>query len=341
MARIGILLPVYNAAQTLAEALDSLVAQTCEDWETWILDDGSTDATADLARAYQNRDARFRYVSLPHRGIPPTLNEGLRLCQTPLVARMDGDDLCEPTRLEAQLALLSARPDVGVVATQIRSFHSDGSPPGSGMERYVRWVNRLLTPEDHFRERYVESCVAHSSILAPREVLADGYRDLDWCEDYDLWLRLMQRGVRFAKVPEVLLAIRDEASRISRNDCRYTQDALRRCKLDHLLDEEVGPLASRRRILFWGAGRVGKRWLRDLPAFGVTVEAAVDLHPRKLGRRIHGAPVIPPDALAEHWRRLDDPFLLAAVGARGARAEIREHLDGLGLRELDDYLFVA
>ncbi len=341
MAHIGILLPVYNSEATLAEALDSLRAQTFGDWKTWLLDDGSTDDTAELSRAYERRDPRFCYVPLPHRGIPPTLNEGLALCDTPLVARMDGDDLCEPTRLEAQLALLDAQPDVGVVATQIRSFHTDGTPPGSGMLRYVRWVNRLLTPEDHLRERYVESSVAHSSILAPREVLAGGYRDLDWCEDYDLWLRLMQRGVRFAKVPEVLLAVRDESGRISRNDYRYTQDALRRCKLDHLLDPEVGPLATRRRILQWGAGRVGKRWLRELPDFDVTVEAVVDLHPRKIGRRIHAAPVIPPDALAEHWQRLDDPFLLAAVGARGARIEIREYLDGLGLRELDDYLFVA
>jgi glycosyltransferase involved in cell wall biosynthesis len=341
MARIGILLPVYNSEDTLAEALDSLVAQTFADWETWILDDGSTDTTADLARAYQTRDPRFRYVPLPHRGIPPTLNKGLELCDSPLVARMDGDDLCEPTRFEAQLALLAAQPHVGVVATQIRSFHTDGTPPGSGMERYVRWVNRLITPADHLRERYVESSVAHSSILAPREVLAGGYRDLDWCEDYDLWLRLLQRGVHFAKVPQVLLAVRDEAGRISRNDYRYTQDALRRCKVDHLLDPEVGPLATRRRILFWGAGRVGKRWLRDLPTFGVTIEAAVDLHPRKIGCRIHDALVIPPDALESHWRRLEDPFLLIAVGARGARVEIREHLDTLGLHELDDYLFLA
>lgn len=341
MARIGILLPAYNSEATLAEALDSLGAQTFGDWETWVLDDGSTDSTAEVARTYQARDPRFRYVALPHRGIPATLNEGLRRCQTSLVGRMDGDDLCEPTRLEAQVALLEERPDVGVVATQIRSFHSDGSPPGSGMERYVRWVNRVLSPEDHFRERYVESSVAHSSILAPREVLADGYRDLGWCEDYDFWLRLLQRGVRFAKVPEVLLAVRDEEDRISRNDYRYTQDALRRCKLDHLLDPEVGPLATRRRILFWGAGRVGKRWLRELPGFGVTVEAAVDLHPRKLGRRIHGAQVIPPEELGTRWGRLESPFLLAGVGARGARVEIRAYLDTLGLRELEDYLFVA
>lgn len=341
MAHIGVLLPVYNSEDTLAEALDSLVAQTFADWETWILDDGSTDTTADLAGAYEARDPRFRYVLLPHRGIPPTLNEGLRRCDTPLIARMDGDDLCEPTRFAAQLDLLAAQPQVGVVATQISSFHSDGRPPGSGMTRYVDWVNGLLTPEDHYRERYVESSVAHSSVLAPREVLSGGYRDLDWCEDYDLWLRLMQRGVRFAKVPEVLLAVRDEEGRISRNDYRYTQDALRRCKLDHLLDPEVGPLANRRRILFWGAGRVGKRWLRELPDHGVTVEAAVDLHPRKLGRRIHGAQIIPPDALAHHWRDLENPFLLVGVGARGARLEIREYLTGLGLHELDDYLFVA
>ncbi len=86
---------------------------------------------------------------------------------------------------------------------------------------------------------------------------------------------------------------------------------------------------------------MGKRWLRDLPDLGVTVDAVVDLHPRKLGLRIHGALVIPPEALAQHWARLSSPFLLVAVGARGARGEIRSHLEEQGLRELDDFLFVA
>ncbi|MFH2009605.1 MAG: glycosyltransferase family 2 protein [bacterium] len=343
MPRVGILLPVYRVERELAEALESLLAQTFTDWETWLLDDGSDDDTACVAQTFAERDARFHYISLPHRGIPATLNAGLRLCHTPLIGRMDGDDVCAPTRLEAQLRLLDEQPDVGVAACQIRSFRSDGSPPGSGMQRYVRWVNRVLTPDEHFRERYVESAVAHSSILAPRDVLLsayDGYREPDWCEDYDLWLALLQRGVRFAKVPEVLLSVRDDAGRISRNDDHYSQDALRRCKLDHLL-ERNGPLAGRSRILFWGAGRVGKRWLRELPAFGVDVDAAVDLDPRKLGKRIHHAPVIAPEELRGRWGKLTDPFLLVGVGARGARAEIRGFLDAHGFTELDDYLVVA
>ena len=340
MNRLGIILPAYRAAAELPEALDSLLAQTFPYWEAWILDDGSDDATGEVAQAYQRRDRRFHAIALPHRGIPATLNDGLARCRTPLIARMDADEICAPTRFESQLALLETHPRVGLVSCRIRSFHSDGSPPGSGMRRYVNWVNRVLTPEDHFRERYIESPIAHSSILAPRSVLEGGYRDLDWCEDYDLWLTLLQQGVRFAKVPEVLLSVRDDAGRISRNDHRYSQDALRRCKIEHLLDP-TGPLHDRRHVLFWGAGRVGKRWLRDLPTFGVDIDAVVDTDPRKIGKRIHDALVIAPEDLPHHWRRLPEPFLVIAVGAPGVRDEIRVYLAQYGHAELTDYLFVA
>lgn len=365
---VTILLPAYDCAAVLPEALGSLAAQTLRDFRCLVLDDGSSDDTLAVAQAFARRDPRFEAVALPHQGIPGTLNAGLARCAGPFVARMDADDVAAPGRLEAQVALLRAteagtaprREDVAaeergatgrrpgppgnghgvVVATRIRSFRSDGSPPGPGMSRYVAWVNRLVTAEEHFRERYVEAPVAHSSILARREVLARGYRDLAWCEDYDLWLSLMQAGVRFVKVPEVLLSVRDDGDRISRNDHRYSQDALRACKLDHLR-APGGPLHGRGVALLWGAGRVGKRWLTDLPAAGVSVPAVVDLHPRKLGRRIHGARVIAPEGLPGEWAQLRDPFLLVAVGAPGARADIRQRLSRLGLTELHDYLVVA
>jgi hypothetical protein len=232
---------------------------------------------------------------------------------------------------------------VDVASCAIGSFKSDGSPPGWGMRRYVEWVNSLITPADHFRERFVESPVAHSSILAPRELFEPGYRDTDWSEDYDLWLALLNRGVRFAKVRGVLLHVRDDPPRLSRNDRHYTQDALRRCKIEHLLSPE-GPLRQRPPVLLWGAGRVGKRWLRELPAHGLPLQAAVELHPRKIGLRIHDTPIIAPDELAPLLARLGRdpaPVILGAVGAPGARPEIRAYLLDLGLSEPDDFLFVA
>lgn len=343
---ITLLLPVYNAARVLPEALESLAAQRFTDWCCLCLDDGSEDESREVAQAFARRDPRFASIALPHRGIPETLNAGLARCQGPLVARMDADDVAAPGRLAAQVALLEAEEAAApaalgvLVATQIRSFKSDGTPPGMGMSRYVAWVNQILTPADHLRERYVEAPLAHSSALARREVFARGYRDLPFCEDYDLWLDLLAHGVRFAKVPEVLLAVRDDADRISRNDRRYSQDALRACKLTHLRSER-GPLGRRDEVLIWGAGRVGKRWLKDLPVRGVRVPAVVDLHPRKLGRRIYGARVVPPEALRREWEALRDPLLLVAVGAPGARDDIRAWLLAEGFAEERDFLVVA
>lgn len=343
---ISVLLPAYQCEAVLGEALETLRAQSFRRFEVWVVDDGSTDGTSEVAQGLARADPRFHVLRRPHGGIVAALNAGLSRCRAPLIARMDADDRCAPERLATQHALLRTLPGPAVVGSRIWSFKSDGSPPGWGMSRYVRWVNSLLTPEAHLRERYVESPVAHSSVLLPRDLLGAGYRESAIAEDYDLWLRLLGSGVPFHKPTAPLLGVRDDPGRLSRHDSHYTQEALRRAKLDHLLSSD-GPLAGRAEVLLWGAGRVGKAWLRDLATRGVRVPAVVDLHPRKLGKVIHGALVIKPANLPERWTQTAAPFLLGAVGAPGAREDIRRRLDPSGelsalrLQEGRDYLFVA
>ncbi len=157
-------------------------------------------------------------------------------------------------------------------------------------------------------------------------------------QDYDLWLTALNAGARFAKLPEQLVRVRDAHDRTSRTDPRCTLDALMACKIHHLTRDV---LADRKEVLVWGAGRVGKRWLRALPAAGIRVCAAVELHPRRLGKRIHGALIIPPEDLPGTMSDMEDPFILVAVGAPGVRDDIRDRAGALGLSEGTHYLFVA
>jgi glycosyltransferase involved in cell wall biosynthesis len=112
-AAVSILLPIRNAAETLPAALDSLLAQTFGDFEIVAVDDGSTDATAAILRQYAARDRRLRpFANAVAAGLVPALRIAHGLAGAPLLARMDADDVAYPERLEKQVALLEADPDL-------------------------------------------------------------------------------------------------------------------------------------------------------------------------------------------------------------------------------------
>jgi hypothetical protein len=186
------------------------------------------------------------------------------------------------------------------------------------------------------RDRFVESPLAHPSVAmrkAPLESLG-GWRAFDGPEDYDLWLCAFAAGLRFAKLPEMLLDWTDSPGRLTRTDARYAPDRFLRLKLAALAH---GPLAGKRPAVVWGAGPVGKAWSRALRSAGHEVRAFVEVNPRKLGGRLHGAPVVTIDEAGG----LRGPLHLAAVGQPGARERICAEAARLGLVEGADFVAVA
>jgi hypothetical protein len=161
-----------------------------------------------------------------------------------------------------------------------------------------------------------------------------GWRELDGPEDYDLWLRAFDAGLRFAKVAETLLDWRDSPGRLTRTDPRYAPARFLALKVEALAR---GPLSPARPVVVWGAGPVGKAWSRALRAAGHEVHAFVDVDPRRVGRRRHGAPVV---AVAEAGC-LRGRLHLAAVGTAGARERIRAEACRLGLVDGADLIAVA
>jgi glycosyltransferase involved in cell wall biosynthesis len=302
------------------------------------VDDGSTDGTADLLAAWAERDQRFRVLSLPHGGIIPALNSGLKACRGAIVARMDADDLASPERLALQAAYLDEHPEVDVVAGLVEGF-----PEGElleGFRLYIEWLNSLVTHEQICREIFVESPLAHPSVTFRKEVVmrAGDYQEWGWPEDYDLWLRLYLAGARFAKIHEVLLRWREHPHRLTRTDSRYSPENFLRAKLHYLVR---GPLADRQAVIIWGAGMLGRRLGKALLREGQPLVAYVDVDQRKIGRKRHGLPVLSPEELPEWWERYARPVVLAAVGVRGARELIRQRLNALGLVEGQDWWALA
>lgn len=338
MPVVSVLLPCFNSAETLPEALESLERQTLEDFEVIAVDDGSSDGSLAVLRAWEQRDRRLRIFTRPHLGIIQALNTGLQACQAPYVARMDADDRSHPRRLESQVRFLDDHPEVTVVSCLVRAFPHEEVRQGFGV--YLEWVNSLVTCEEIGKQIFIESPLPHPSVTFRKDRVerAGGYQEHGWPEDYDLWLRLHLAGARFAKVPEVLLDWRERPARLTRTDSRYSLENFLRAKA-HFLAR--GPLAGRQAVIIWGAGMMGRRLSKHLAREGACLAAFVDIDPHKIGQTRRGLPVLAPEELPAFWRQCRQPALLAAVGARGARSLIRAHLEALGLLEGRDWWCAA
>lgn len=336
--RISVLMPVYNAAGTLPDTLQSIAVQSLCDFEVIAVDDGSDDVSGTILEAWRRGDRRIQPVRAGRVGLVAALNLGLSRCRGAWVARMDADDRMHPERLARQAALLESRPDISVAGSLVALF-AEGAV-GEGMKVYEAWLNSLVEHEDIAREIFIESPIAHPSAMVRRDELValGGYRDVGWPEDYDLWLRYHAAGRRFAKVPEVLLYWREHADRLTRTDSRYSVENFLRVKAHFLVD---GPLRERDGLIVWGAGQTGRRLTRHIVRMGRPVDAFVDISPRKIGGRMRDAPIVGPDELVSTWSRYRHPMLIVAVSSRGARKLIRQALTDSGLTEVEDYLCAA
>jgi len=328
---ISVILPVCNSEATIAEAVDSILGQTCAAFELIIVDDGSSDDTQHIVERYASRDERVRLVAQKHAGIIAALQRGCALALGQFIARMDADDIAEPTRLERQRSFMESAPHLALCGAQVTMF---GETVGEGRRRYELWLNRLTTPDAVMRERFIECPVAHPAFFFRREWYdrVGGYQDQGWPEDYDLVLRTIEARGEVTNVSEPLIRWRERPDRHSMTHPRYSLKQFRACKR-HYLKRSV--LNNDAPFYQWGAGEVGKAWLREWDEAAPVV--AVDIHPRKIGKRIHRVPIIPPDQLP----RAGECVILVAVGAPGARSNIREWLEPRGYQEGRDFWFIA
>lgn len=328
------LLPAKDAEGTIDRAVASVLSEHNVTLELIAVDDHSADGTWARLQAHAARDPRVRPIRASGRGLVAALNQALAEARGELIARMDADDESLPGRLVACVAALDADASLCGVGTQVEVVRDD-RPVAPNLKLYEAWLNSLTTPERLFQERFIESPLCHPSVMVRKRSLeaAGGYRDGPFAEDYELWLRLLERGERLSCVPQVLYRWADHDRRLTRADPRYTLERHLELKADYLSRVHVRQPS----LWVWGAGPTGLKLTRLLAARGVEVSRFVDVHPRKVGQRIHGIPVDGQAALGGY----DGHHLLAAVGSKGAREEIRQALHERGWREGEHFTCVA
>lgn len=220
--RVSVLLPVYNAARYLREALQSIQAQTLQDFECIVVDDGSTDDSRLIADTFARKDARFSLFPRSNTGIVGALNDGLSLCHAEYVARMDADDVAMPGRLAKQVAFLDAHPKTVALGTWV--LFTD--PKGRPLLRYRPPADESSIVQE-LRRGTIGGLIHPSMMMRSRALRAIGaYREeAQWVEDFDLFLRLSEVG-HLAILPELLLHYRQHPQSVNRT--KNQQERLQR-----------------------------------------------------------------------------------------------------------------
>ena len=334
---VSILLPYRNTVSTLAECIESILCQSFTNFELLAINEHSRDESEQLVRYYQQQDSRVRMLHNNSKGLVAALNYGVvTAATTPLIARMDADDIMRTNRLLRQTEALQTHNDWSLVASQADLFPA--SIIRKGFREYMRWQNKCLTPDDIAADIFIESPFVHPTVMFRKAAVIQlgGYRQGMFPEDYELWLRMPHAGLVMGKVEEVLLDWRESGQRLTRTDLRCSDDAFSRLRADYLAKDPR--LLNGRPLVIWGAGRKTRRRCQHLLDKGFSIDAWIDIDPRKIGNYIKGVPVLAPASLPSQEPR---PFILCYVRNHGARDMVRNFLENLHYQRASDFLFVG
>lgn len=197
----------YNSGRFIKLAIQSILDQTFRDFEFIIANDGSTDDTESIIKSFS--DPRIVYLSLPHRGIVPTVNDGIKAAKGEWIVRMDSDDIAMPNRIADQIKFLADHKDIIAVGAYAKTINEAGEEIGvytyppvehKAIKSYLRKGNAFINPTTVFKKAAFDAI--------------GGYRMFLHAEDYELWTRMLSQGV-MANIPQPLLYYRIHTSSIT------------------------------------------------------------------------------------------------------------------------------
>jgi glycosyltransferase EpsE len=210
-SKVSVIMGVYNSANTVGEAIDSIIKQTYHNWELIVCDDGSKDETYSVVNEYVKKYPNIMLIKNDsNRGLTYTLNHCLRYVTGELVARQDGDDISHPERLEKEVKAFCLHPEYSIVSTWYKFFDRD-----------IQWGN-VCTPEFPQKKHFLKGSPfvhAASMIKAGALFAVGGYDDRPRTlrvEDYDLWFRMYAKGYIGYNIQETLYYVREDKTSISR-----------------------------------------------------------------------------------------------------------------------------
>ncbi|HLP63685.1 glycosyltransferase family 2 protein [Flavobacterium sp.] len=228
---ISVILPVYNCEKFVSEAVQSVLNQTFTDFELLIIDDCSTDATVSVIQSFS--DQRINLISKEkNSGYTDSLNYAISIAKGKYIARMDGDDICFPTRFQRQIEMLESNEDVIMCGTAIQIIDSE------------KILRHPINHDDIKVKLCFSNAFFHPTVVFRKEAFSNlSYnREFEPAEDYDLWTRLVFKG-KLMNTEEVLLHYRVHANQVSnyKNDIQKNASAIAQLRMFQVLlpDENI------------------------------------------------------------------------------------------------------
>lgn len=265
---ISIVMPCFNAARWLPEAISSLRSQTYRNFELIVIDDGSTDATPEILTSLLRNDPRVKVLRTPKNlGIVAALNRGLNEAQGEVVARMDADDIAKPERFRQQLYLLEA--GVDLCGSWFTEF-------GLGVSRTVRWPHREAAVR---AAMLFQNALCHPTVMARRAVFENlRYReDYNLAEDYDLFGRACT-DFHVANVPEALVRYRRHPQQATLAKRTAMEAVTQRIRIELLRRQGFDPTPNEQRLHNMIRAPASIQCLNDLRGIEMWLLKLYDLH---------------------------------------------------------------
>lgn len=327
---ISVILPFYNAENTLRCAVESILSQTFKNFELLLIDNSSTDSSLRIAKDLANSDSRINLYTEKKQGVVHAMNLGLCNSSGTYIARMDSDDISYSTRLEKQLNFMKNDPALDFIGCEVKYVaHNENT---AGFKRFVNWVNSFHSPKQIEDMRFIEIPVINPTIFFKRELFGKygGCYDGDFPEDYEMQLRFLEKGVKMAKIPEQLLEWHDYSTRLTRTDDRYSSNAFFKTKATYLKGWSKKHNPFHPDIWIWGAGRKSRKRAGFIEETGLNIKGLIDIVPNK------------PNTM--HYSEIPLPgkiFIVSMVTNAGAGDKIRNYLQDKTYSEGKHFLLMG
>lgn len=327
------LMPVYNGEKYIAEAIDSILSQTYQNFELVIIDDGSTDSTYDIIKSYN--DSRIQLYRLEENvGVGKALNFGLSKIQGHYIANFAADDIYYPERLQKQKDYLDNNPDITLVSSFVNYFPDNVEVAASMRFRSIKSrlekrINCFSNWMDIQEKMYWYCCIAHSTLMIRSEINKKfGYPDYRMGVDYKLFYDLNKNGYKIMNMAEILAKIRVSFGSITATKSDLIYKTIYMIKKEEIRQLFTGPEG----VMIWGAGGFGMNFLEVLNENGLDVEGFIDSDLKKKGSVVKGKSVFLPDILSKN----KDIKIL--VLSDPGRLTIANHLKEIGFKHKKDFI---
>ena len=325
---ISVILPFRNAEKFLEQSINSVLSQEEVNLELILVDNNSTDSSTEIANRIAQAKPNVKVLFCPEIGVANAFNLGFSASLGDFIARMDSDDVWDSRKLKLQLNLFEDDPDLDICCTQVGPL----GKTGMGMLRYMVWQNSLTTPEEIFRNQFIELPICNPTILAKRKAFKRSYLQETYPEDYELFLYWMKESFRVKKVSEKLHLWRDHSNRLTKKHPGYSVEAFFEIKCRYLIPY-INQYWKGEKVAIWGAGKIARRRIGILQKLGLTPSVIFDFK----GGQFKEIDIIP----FQDINRKEYPKILSLVSNRMAGDRIRSFLLKAGYSEMEDFILAG